>query len=166
MEQLTAAHRTLPFQTWVEVTNLSNGKQVDVRINDRGPFAKGRIIDLSQAAARDIDMLRAGTARVRLKVIAPPSRRSPAANASRDPPRVRTDRRSVLIARPAATPPRSANWLIAGPSRRLLRSRPRRIPARHSRRPLHAEARVVSNGHTPPPVARDRRPRNDAGAGH
>jgi rare lipoprotein A len=71
MEQLTAAHRTLPFQTWVEVTNLANGKQVDVRINDRGPFAKGRIVDLSQAAARDIDMLRAGTARVRLKVIAP-----------------------------------------------------------------------------------------------
>jgi rare lipoprotein A len=72
MQQLTAAHRTLPFQTWIEVTNLSNGKQVDVRINDRGPFAKGRILDLSQAAARDIDMLRAGTARVRLKVIAPP----------------------------------------------------------------------------------------------
>jgi len=72
MEQLTAAHRTLPFQTWVEVTNLSNGKQVEVRINDRGPFVKGRILDLSQAAARDIDMLRAGTARVRVKVIAPP----------------------------------------------------------------------------------------------
>ncbi len=72
MRQLTAAHRRLPFQTWVEVTNLSNGKQVDVRINDRGPFVKGRIVDLSQAAARDIDMLRAGTARVRLKVIPPP----------------------------------------------------------------------------------------------
>ena len=72
MQQLTAAHRSLPFQTWVEVTNLSNGKQVDVRINDRGPFTKGRILDLSQAAARDIDMLRAGTTRVRLKVIAPP----------------------------------------------------------------------------------------------
>ena len=73
MRQLTAAHRSLPFQTWVEVTNLSNGKQVDVRINDRGPFVKGRILDLSQAAARDIDMLRAGTARVRLKVIPPPN---------------------------------------------------------------------------------------------
>ena len=72
MTCLTAAHRNLPFQTWVEVTNLSNGKRVDVRINDRGPFARGRIIDLSQAAARDIDMLRAGTARVRLKVIPPP----------------------------------------------------------------------------------------------
>jgi rare lipoprotein A len=73
MRQLTAAHRQLPFQTWVEVTNLSNGKQVDVRINDRGPFVKGRIVDLSQAAARDIDMLRAGTTRVRLRVIPQPS---------------------------------------------------------------------------------------------
>jgi peptidoglycan lytic transglycosylase len=73
MEQLTAAHRTLPFQTWVEVTNLDNGKQVDVRITDRGPFARGRIIDLSQAAARDIDMLRPGTARVQLKIIRPPA---------------------------------------------------------------------------------------------
>jgi peptidoglycan lytic transglycosylase len=72
MEKLTAAHPALPFQTWVEVTNLSNGKQVDVRITDRGPFARGRIIDLSMAAARQIDMVRAGTARVRLKVIAAP----------------------------------------------------------------------------------------------
>jgi rare lipoprotein A len=71
MEQRTAAHRTLPFETWVRVTNLSNQKQVDVRIVDRGPFVDGRIIDLSLAAARDIDMVRSGTARVRLKVIAP-----------------------------------------------------------------------------------------------
>jgi rare lipoprotein A len=73
MEKLTAAHRQLPFQTWVEVTNLTNGKRVDVRIIDRGPFAHGRIIDLSQAAARDIEMLGPGTARVRLRVIPPPS---------------------------------------------------------------------------------------------
>jgi rare lipoprotein A len=77
MEKLTAAHRKLPFQTWVEVTNLENGKRVDVRINDRGPFAHGRIIDLSQAAARDIDLLRAGTGRVRLKVIAQPTAEPP-----------------------------------------------------------------------------------------
>ena len=81
METLTAAHRTLPFQTWVEVTNLSNGKQVDVRITDRGPFVRGRIIDLSMAAARNLDMVRAGTARVRLKVIAPPPGNPPRANA-------------------------------------------------------------------------------------
>ncbi len=78
MQKLTAAHRKLPFATWVEVTNLENGKRVDVRINDRGPFSHGRIIDLSQAAARDIDMLRAGTARVHLKVIAAPPDASPA----------------------------------------------------------------------------------------
>jgi rare lipoprotein A len=78
MEKLTAAHRALPFQTWVEVTNLSNGKQVDVRITDRGPFVRGRVIDLSMAAARQIDMVRAGTARVRLKVIVPPVNQPPA----------------------------------------------------------------------------------------
>jgi rare lipoprotein A len=72
MEQLTAAHRTLPFQTWVEVTNLKNGKHVDVRITDRGPFVDGRIIDLSRAAARKIDMVQTGTAPVKLKVIKAP----------------------------------------------------------------------------------------------
>src|SRR6266851_8959853 len=73
MEKLTAAHRSLPFETWVEVTNLSNRRTVGVRINDRGPFVRGRVIDLSQAAARDIGMLGPGTARVRLRVIAPPA---------------------------------------------------------------------------------------------
>src|ERR1051325_12212445 len=54
MEKMTAAHRTLPFNTWVRVRNLTNNKTVDVRINDRGPFYDGRIIDLSHAAARSI----------------------------------------------------------------------------------------------------------------
>jgi len=72
MEQFTAAHRTLPFNTWVEVADLDNGKHVEVRIIDRGPFVKGRIIDLSLAAARSIEMLGPGTARVRLKVIPAP----------------------------------------------------------------------------------------------
>jgi rare lipoprotein A len=77
MEMLTAAHRALPFQTWVEVTNLSNGKQVDVRITDRGPFVRGRIIDLSLAAARQLDIVRTGTARVRLTVIDAPVKAPP-----------------------------------------------------------------------------------------
>src|SRR5438132_3604368 len=77
MEKLTAAHRALPFQTWVEVTNLSNGKQVNVRITDRGPFVHGRIIDVSMAAARQLDMVRSGTARVKLKVIAAPVNQPP-----------------------------------------------------------------------------------------
>ncbi|MCX8160461.1 MAG: septal ring lytic transglycosylase RlpA family protein [Candidatus Saccharicenans sp.] len=65
---LTAAHPTLPFGTMVLVTNLENGRQVTVRINDRGPFVKGRIIDLSYAAARLLGMVGPGTARVRLEV--------------------------------------------------------------------------------------------------
>ena len=71
MHALTAAHRTLPFDTWVEVQDLDNGKTVIVRINDRGPFVNGRIIDLSYAAAGNIDMVRAGLAHVRIKVIPP-----------------------------------------------------------------------------------------------
>jgi rare lipoprotein A len=73
MDRLTAAHRTLPFNTWIEVTNLTNGKIVDVRVTDRGPFIKGRIVDLSLAAAREIDMIREGIVRVRIKVIVPPA---------------------------------------------------------------------------------------------
>lgn len=73
MEKLTAAHRTLPFNTWVRVTNLSNGKTVDVRIIDRGPFIDGRIIDLSHAAAQAIDLIGPGVARVQLDIIAAPA---------------------------------------------------------------------------------------------
>ena len=63
----TAAHRTLPFGTKVTVINLSNGKRVKVRINDRGPFAKGRIIDLSKKAAKKIGMVESGVANVEIK---------------------------------------------------------------------------------------------------
>jgi rare lipoprotein A len=69
MHALTAAHRTLPFDTWVEVQDLDNGKKINVRINDRGPFVNGRIIDLSFAAADSIEMVRPGIARVRIRVI-------------------------------------------------------------------------------------------------
>jgi rare lipoprotein A len=62
--ELTAAHRTLPFGTKVLVTNLRNGRSVTVRINDRGPFGRGRIIDVSVAAARELDMIGSGTAMV------------------------------------------------------------------------------------------------------
>lgn len=67
---LTAAHNTLPFNTIVKVTNLDNKKTVIVRINDRGPFVDQRIIDLSREAARQIDMIRPGTAQVKLDIIA------------------------------------------------------------------------------------------------
>lgn len=68
MNTFTAAHRTLPFDTWVRVTNLENQRITNVRINDRGPFIEGRIIDLSRAAAEAIDMIGPGTALVRLEV--------------------------------------------------------------------------------------------------
>jgi rare lipoprotein A len=69
MNGLTAAHRTFPFGTKVRVTNLENGKSVIVRINDRGPFKEGRIIDLSRGAAKQIDLIPTGTARVKLEVL-------------------------------------------------------------------------------------------------
>jgi rare lipoprotein A len=72
MEKMTAAHRTLPFGTWLEVKNLSNDKVVKVRITDRGPFVGGRILDLSHAAAVSIAMVGPGVAKVKCIVIAPP----------------------------------------------------------------------------------------------
>jgi rare lipoprotein A len=69
MHQLTAAHRTLPFNSKVLVTNRSNGKSVTVRINDRGPFKDDRVIDLSLEAAKQIDMIGPGTAPVSLQVL-------------------------------------------------------------------------------------------------
>jgi rare lipoprotein A len=68
-DELTAAHRTLPMPVNVRVTNLDNGRSIIVRVNDRGPYAKGRIIDLSEAAARELDMIRNGTARVRVTYV-------------------------------------------------------------------------------------------------
>lgn len=66
---LTAAHRTLPFGTMVRVTNLDNGQSVVVRINDRGPFARGRIIDVSRKAAEALDMIRSGVVPVRVEAL-------------------------------------------------------------------------------------------------
>ncbi|HQT92392.1 MAG TPA: septal ring lytic transglycosylase RlpA family protein [Candidatus Kryptobacter bacterium] len=65
----TAAHREFPFGTLLRVTNLDNNKSVEVKVNDRGPFAKGRIIDLSEAAARAIGMIQTGTADVKIEVL-------------------------------------------------------------------------------------------------
>jgi len=69
MHRLTAAHKTLPFGTLVEVTNLANRQRVVVRVTDRGPFVRGRVIDLSYAAAKRIGMIGPGTARVELRVV-------------------------------------------------------------------------------------------------
>ena len=73
MHAMTAAHKTLPLGTWVRVYNLTNGKSCDVRVNDRGPFVRGRIIDLSYSAAKEIGLVGPGTAKVRIKAMAPPA---------------------------------------------------------------------------------------------
>ncbi len=73
MAALTAAHRSLPFGSRVRVTNLANGRSVVVRINDRGPYVKPRIIDLSRAAARELDFLEDGITRVRIDLLAGPA---------------------------------------------------------------------------------------------
>jgi rare lipoprotein A len=69
MNDLTAAHRTFPFGTKVRVTNLDNNESVIVRVNDRGPFVEGRIMDLSLGAARQIGLVKNGTTRARLEVL-------------------------------------------------------------------------------------------------
>lgn len=73
MHDSTCAHRWLPFGTRVRVTNLDNGKEVIVRVNDRGPFHHGRLIDMSKGAAHALGMIRNGTARVRIEVVPAPS---------------------------------------------------------------------------------------------
>ena len=70
-DELTAAHRTLPFGTMVRVTNLKNGRSQNVRITDRGPFIKGRIIDVSMRTAHDLDMVNAGVVPVTVEVLLP-----------------------------------------------------------------------------------------------
>ena len=99
-QELTAAHRTLPFNTVVKVTNQTNGREVEVRINDRGPFVNGRVIDLSLKAAREIDLVRAGVARVKLKVLKEGTPASPS------PPSARPS------AAPTSVPPTAALYTI------------------------------------------------------
>jgi len=69
MNQISAAHKTLPLGTWVEVKNLNNHKTLVLRVNDRGPFVRGRVIDLSREAAKKMDMLRSGVAPVMVRAI-------------------------------------------------------------------------------------------------
>ena len=73
MYQMTAAHTTLPLPTYVKVTNIENGRTVVLRVNDRGPFVNGRIIDLSYVAARKLGMVQKGTAHVEVEALDPPA---------------------------------------------------------------------------------------------
>jgi rare lipoprotein A len=106
---MTAAHRTLPFNTLIRVTNEKNGLEVDVRINDRGPFVPGRVIDLSLAAAKKIDMVRDGIVPVELTILKPGApAESPGAKSA--PKAVSNAAAVPAPAAPAAIPsnPRSA----------------------------------------------------------
>ncbi|HLK11105.1 MAG TPA: septal ring lytic transglycosylase RlpA family protein [Candidatus Binatia bacterium] len=108
---LTAAHTTLPLGSRVRVTNLANGRSVVVRINDRGPFVPGRSIDLSRAAARRLDMVRTGTARVRVTPIGRPAHETRAAAARH---RSRRHRRPRHHARAASRRRRAAAGRVQG----------------------------------------------------
>jgi rare lipoprotein A len=110
----TAAHKTLPLPTYVEVTALDTGRTILVRINDRGPFATGRIIDLSRGSAEALGILRAGSARVRVRRVEPPERDREALRAGRMAavrrtgtiPVYRPTTRSSIPPRPIPAPPR------------------------------------------------------------
>lgn len=115
MNEMTAAHTTLPLPTWVEVTNLANGKRVVVKVNDRGPFVGKRVIDLSYAAASALDVVRAGTARVAVRALdkPPPQTTAGRRNSVRQPSTLSGERVSTATviaarstpAKPPASPP-------------------------------------------------------------
>ena len=83
MYAMTCAHKTLPFGTVLRVTNLKNNKTVDVRVNDRGPFVKGREIDVSKAAAQKLDMIKTGTASVKIEIVSESGKSAGLASASK-----------------------------------------------------------------------------------
>lgn len=114
-DDLTAAHRTLPMPSWVEVENLENGRKLTVRINDRGPFVKDRIIDLSRKAGILLGVDRAGTARVRLRRVYPAGRPDtpPLVVASAPPPVATPTVTSVALpASERAEARNAASWLV------------------------------------------------------
>ncbi|MFO0510382.1 MAG: septal ring lytic transglycosylase RlpA family protein [Gammaproteobacteria bacterium] len=105
MYAMTAAHKTLPIPCFVRVTNLENGRSVVVRVNDRGPFVGDRIIDLSYTAAWKLDMLRAGTAKVEIRVLEPGRRAPP-------PPVVAAAMPAAPVAAPIAAPAAGGGRLL------------------------------------------------------
>ena len=111
MFAMTGAHKTLPIPSYVRVTHLENGKSVVVRINDRGPFHEGRIIDLSYAAAARLGMLKHGSAQVRVEAVLPGAANIAVANAAPAPP---PTIRASMSASPDSTPTIAANGAPAG----------------------------------------------------
>ena len=127
MNEMTAAHTTLPLPTWVEVTNLANGKRIVVKVNDRGPFVGKRVIDLSYAAASALDIVRAGTARVAVRALdkPPPPTTAGRRNSARQPSTSSGNQVSAAtaVAPPSAPaiPPPFATARVAGEAIRASR---------------------------------------------
>lgn len=117
MDLPSAAHKTLPLPSLVEVTNLDNGRKMIVRVNDRGPFVDDRIIDLSKAAAEELGYRRQGVARVRVKYVGPAPRRA-----------IEAPRRYAQAAPPPRHAPRSFDD-IQEPPQRVQVLPPQRVPA-------------------------------------
>ena len=113
-DALTASHRTLPMNTRVEVTNLENGRFTVVRINDRGPFKKNRIIDVSRRAAEELGMISAGLAKVRLRVLegqgAPSGQGAAEAAATKQPAPDETSKAGSVAGQSSAAP--SDSWYV------------------------------------------------------
>ena len=131
MHAMTAAHPSLPLPTWVEVTNLSNGKRVVVKVNDRGPFVGKRLIDLSYAAATKLDIVRDGTAPVEVRALAAP------------PPATTTaGRRRDRSATPASTQQRvaAAEPVVRPSAAATAQSQPISAPPTAVQPPLTAQA--------------------------
>lgn len=101
--KMTAAHRTLPLNTRVRVTNLESGRSVEVTITDRGPYVDGRVIDLSAAAAKRIGMVKEGLVPVQITTVAPPATRPPATQTAEKAPEARTAERQLPDMQPPDT---------------------------------------------------------------
>ncbi len=136
-DKLTAAHRTLPMPVNVRVTNLENGKSITVRVNDRGPYSRGRIIDLSRRAAELLGMIQAGTARVRVTYLG----RADLGNGQ--PP-------------PSETPPEIASALPAAPTAKVESSSLATVPGAGVAQPVKQEAMPVPVDVPLTPIAADR----------
>jgi rare lipoprotein A len=140
MNEMTAAHATLPLPTWVEVTNLKNHKHVVVKVNDRGPFVEERLIDLSFAAATKLDIVRDGTARVEVRALpgppekAPPSDKAPPPrnDRSQSSTQARSQDKTAKPPTPAASPAEPKGAKPPAPQAKPRRDSPQRAPERQS----------------------------------
>jgi rare lipoprotein A len=141
MHEMTAAHTSLPLPTWVEVTNLSNGKSVVVKVNDRGPFVANRVIDLSYGAAKALDIVQAGTARVEIRALGArpkePTAQRPETAARQSNDRARTSTADARVAVP--TPVEVPSAPAKPPPESLARPTPQPPPTAQEER-LFAQA--------------------------